>query len=58
MTPGFKPFTVLLVDKKNLNLLFKLLYLHTYFALILGYLNPVLNNPDQVVKCYIFTSSS
>ena len=50
MTPRFKPFIVLLADKKNLNLLFKLSYLHTYFALILDYLNPVLNNPAQVVS--------
>ena len=36
-----------LVDKRiKLNLLLKLSYLNSNFALTLGYLNPALNNPD------------
>ena len=35
----------LLTKRIKLNLLFKLSYLNSYFALTLGYLNPALNNP-------------
>ena len=37
----------------KLNLLFKPSYLNLNFALTLGYLNPVLNKPAQVLKLQI-----
>ena len=36
-----------MTKKTKLNLLFKLSYLNSNFALTLGYLNPALNNPAQ-----------
>ena len=37
----------MLIKRIKLNLLFKLSYLNSNFALTLGYLNPALNNPAQ-----------
>ena len=40
----------LLTKRTKLNLLYKLSYLNSNFALTLGYLNPALNNPALVHK--------
>ena len=40
----------------QLNLLSKLLYLISNFALTLGYLNPTLNNPAQSIACILITT--
>ena len=40
----------LLTKRIKLNLLYKLSYLNSNFALTLGYLNPALNNPAQNYK--------
>ena len=39
---------ILLTKRTKLNLLYKLSYLNSNFALTLGYLNPALNNPALV----------
>ena len=41
-----------------MNLLFKLSYLNSNFALTLGYINPALNNPAQfIINLHYFTFS-
>ena len=46
----------LLTKRIKLNLLYKLSYLNSNFALTLGYLNPALNNPAQIYNiASIFT---
>ena len=44
------PIINLTTERIKLNLLFKLSNLNSNFALTLGYLNPALNNPAQVVE--------
>ena len=42
----------LLTKRIEVNLLFKLSYLNSNFALTLGYLNPALNDPAQSLNCH------
>ena len=46
------PIINLLTKKIKLNLLFKLSYPNSNFALTLGYLNPALNNRVQILRSY------